>query len=43
MNEATLSKMQQLKLHGMQRALNSLYETRTVEKLTHDEYINMLV
>lgn len=43
MNETTLSKMQHLKLHGMQRALATLIETRTAEQLTHDEFINMLV
>ena len=43
MNETCLSKMNQLKLYGMQRALESLIETRTYQQLTHDEYINMLV
>jgi DNA replication protein DnaC len=43
MNETTLSKMQHLKLHGMQRALTTLIETRTADHLTHDEFINMLV
>jgi DNA replication protein DnaC len=43
MNETTLSQMQHLKLHGMQRALATLIETRTAEQLTHDEFINMLV
>jgi len=43
MNENSLSKMHQLKLYGMQRAFESLIETRTYQQLTHDEYINMLV
>jgi len=43
MNENTLSKMNQLKLYGMQRTLESLIETRTYQHLTHDEYIAMLV
>jgi DNA replication protein DnaC len=43
MNEISLSKMSQLKLYGMQRAFESLIQTRTYQQLTHDEYINMLV
>jgi DNA replication protein DnaC len=43
MNEISLSRMNQLKLYGMQRAFESLIETRTYQQLTHDEYINMLV
>jgi len=43
MNEISLSRMNQLKLYGMQRAFESLIETHTYQQLTHDEYINMLV
>ncbi len=43
MNEISLSKMSQLRLYGMQRAFESLIQTRTYQQLTHDEYINMLV
>lgn len=43
MNEISLSKMNQLKLYGMQRAFESLIETRGYQQLTHDEYINMLI
>jgi len=43
MNEISLSRMNQLKLYGMQRAFESLIETRGYQQLTHDEYINMLV
>jgi len=43
MNEISLSRMSQLKLYGMQRAFESLIQSRTYQQLTHDEYINMLV
>jgi DNA replication protein DnaC len=43
MNENTLTKMNQLKLYGMQRSLQSLIDTRTYQHLTHDEYIATLV
>jgi len=43
MNEISLSRMSQLKLYGMQRAFESLIETRGYQQLTHDEYINILV
>jgi DNA replication protein DnaC len=43
MNEISLSRMSQLKLYGMQRAFESLIETRSYQQLTHDEYISMLL
>ena len=43
MNEVSLSRMGKLKLYGMQRAFESLVESRQYQTLTHDEYISMLL
>ena len=43
MNQETLSKMQKLRLHGMQRCFQSLSESRKADDLTPDELIHTLI
>lgn len=43
MNDASLQKMNQLKLFGMHRAYQSLLETNGARQLTSDELVNLLV
>jgi DNA replication protein DnaC len=43
MNEITLSKMGHLKFYGMQRTFEMLLNTKGIEHLSNDEFINMLV
>lgn len=42
-NQATITKMQQMKLHGMLRAFNASMEARMMEKLTADELLGHLI
>lgn len=43
MNEQTLQKMSHMKLTGMYRAFGSLLESHTLQKLTTDELVTMLI
>lgn len=43
MNEITLNKMSQLKLYGMYQTMDMLLNTKGIDKLSNDEFINMLV
>src|SRR5690606_36244671 len=40
---ATIEKMQQMRLHGMKRAYESSFETRNQDTFTNDEFIAWLI
>ena len=42
-NNATIEKMQKLRLHGMRRAFESSFETKAISSFTNDEFIAWLI